>query len=192
MDLSGYLKRIGFDQNVQADLGHLNKIQKSHLLQVPFENLNIHLGIPIHLGKNQLYQKIVEEKRGGFCYELNGLFYHLLKRLGYDVQMLAAAVGDDKKGYGPEFDHLTLLATIDGQEYISDVGFGEFSFHPLPFQFDKKIKDARGIFHFDTEGDYIRVLKEEDGQSKPQYRFKKIYRSIEEYEALLYIPSDIP
>ena len=86
-------------------------MHRAHLLAVPFENLDIHLGRPISLDQDALFGKIVTRRRGGFCYELNGLFALLLRELGFEVTLLSAGVARADGGFGPEFDHLTLLVS---------------------------------------------------------------------------------
>ena len=86
--LKPYLERIGLDLPLAADAESLRRLQMAHLLHVPFENLDIALGRPIRLGLTTLYDKIVTHRRGGFCYELNGLFAWLLDDLGFEVTYL--------------------------------------------------------------------------------------------------------
>ena len=80
MDIRTYLERIGYDKSVRPDLESLFGLHCTHLLTVPFENLDIHIRVPIQLSKGALWDKIVVHKRGGFCYELNGMFAWLLKQ----------------------------------------------------------------------------------------------------------------
>ena len=87
----------------EPTLETLRALHKAHMLAVPFENLDIHLGRPIVLDEDRLYRKIVGERRGGFCYELNGLFAALLRELGYEVTLLSARVSCEQGGFGPEF-----------------------------------------------------------------------------------------
>src|SRR5215470_12755794 len=143
MSRSAYLSRIGVGStDLPADETTLRLLQRQHLLSVPFENLDIHWKRPIVLDTNRFYQKIVEEKRGGFCYELNGLFNELLVDLGYKTRLVSARVFDVGKGeFGPEFDHMIVIVTIGGQEYIADVGFGDFSAEPLLLDVEKEQAD---------------------------------------------------
>src|SRR5215470_1616306 len=107
----------------------LRRLHAAHMLAVPFENLSIHVGEPISLGVDALYDKIVRRRRGGFCYELNGLFAWLLRHLGFTVTLLSARVAQPDGGFTPEFDHLALVVPdIDGADWLADVGFGD-SFH---------------------------------------------------------------
>jgi len=94
----------------------------AHLLSAPFENLSIHWHEPIVLTDEALFQKIVLRQRGGFCYELNGLFASLLRTLGFQVEMLSAGVMNKRGEFGPEFDHMTLMVTL-AERWLVDVGF---------------------------------------------------------------------
>lgn len=81
MNVSDYLKRIGICHAIEPTLSNLRRLHLSHMRSVPFENLDIHMGNVIELSLPKLYKKIVVDRRGGFCYELNGLFYWLLALL---------------------------------------------------------------------------------------------------------------
>ena len=97
--------------------------KKNHLLNIPFENLDIHYGKTIILDPLRLQQKNPAYSKGGdFCYELNGLFYHLLWQLGFDVQMISARVNDGQGNYGPPFDHMALVVRLE-EPWLIDVGF---------------------------------------------------------------------
>src|SRR5262245_34969656 len=109
MEIQAYLDRINYHGPREPTAEALRALHRAHMLAVPFENLDIRLGRPIVLGEAALYDKIVRRRRGGFCHELNGLFATLLRELGFDVTMLSARVARVAGGFGPEFDHLTLL-----------------------------------------------------------------------------------
>src|SRR5262245_35618854 len=113
MNSRAYLRRIGVAGPVRADARTLKRLHRQHLFTVPFENLSIHLSQAVQLDEASLYDKIVRRRRGGFCYELNGLFAALLRRLGYPVTLLSAGVARAGGGFGPEFDHLLLLVELD-------------------------------------------------------------------------------
>jgi N-hydroxyarylamine O-acetyltransferase len=106
-------------------------LQNFHLKAIPFENLDIHLNNPIILDIDSIYDKIINRNRGGFCHELNGLFYCLLKQTGFEVKMISAEVFGKNGIYSEDFDHMGIIADIGGQSYLVDVGFGKFSFSPL-------------------------------------------------------------
>ena len=131
MDVSAYLNRINYTTQVETDKDTLFRLQKAHLLSVPFENLDIHYKIPIILEKDSFFNKIVTQKRGGFCYELNGLFYELLKAIGFQVHRVSARVHGKDGEYSQEYDHMALLVILDKEKYLVDVGFGKFTLEPL-------------------------------------------------------------
>ena len=128
MNIDKYLDRIGLKTAPKTDLSGLQLLQSNHLYNVPFENLDIHIGRTIILDYQRIYEKIVQQKRGGFCHELNGLFYLVLCELGFDAKRISARVINDQNLPGHEYGHMTILVTIDGEEWLTDVGFGRFSF----------------------------------------------------------------
>lgn len=186
MDHKAYLDRIGYSGALQPILGVLQQLQKAHLLGVPFENLDIHDGVPIELDAERIYDKVVRRRRGGFCYELNGLFLELLTWIGFDARRISAKVYDASDGtYTPEYDHMALLVTIEGEEYLSDVGFGEFSFAPLKLFLGQVQPDARGNYRFDRhDADYYRVSRIENGEVRPEYIFSKEERTYDEFTGM--------
>src|SRR2546428_10247597 len=124
MESKTYMERIGYRGPLRPSVEVLRKLHRRHMLSVPFENLDIHLGPPIILSENAFYNKIIERRRGGFCYELNGSFASLLKKLGFKVSMLSACVARKGGGFSPDFEHMTLLVQLKGP-WLVDVGFGD-------------------------------------------------------------------
>lgn len=131
MNVSDYLKRIGFSSEIGIDYATLQLLQQSHLMTVPFENIDIHSGKNISLNIRSIFRKVVERNRGGYCYELNGLFHWLLTSIGFNSTILSGRVRSNNNKFGPEFDHMVLLVSLD-DEYIVDVGFGDSSRNPVP------------------------------------------------------------
>jgi N-hydroxyarylamine O-acetyltransferase len=131
MKATRYLDRIHYRGEISVDASCLEALTRAHLGAVPFENFDIHLGRPIRLDTPSLFHKIVDRRRGGFCYELNGLFAWLLRELGFDVELLSARVYRKGKS-GQDFDHMALRVNIDDKSYLVDVGFGDGS--PLPLE----------------------------------------------------------
>lgn len=119
-----YLRRIAFTAALQPSLATLNALHQSHMLHVPFENLDIALGRGVSLDADVVLDKIIQQKRGGFCYELNGAFALLLRSLGFEVTYLAARVYQGE-ALGPPFDHMLLAVKLGDQYYLADVGFGD-------------------------------------------------------------------
>ncbi|PKG41555.1 arylamine N-acetyltransferase family protein [Psychroflexus sp. MES1-P1E] len=183
MDISQYLKRIDFQGATSIDEDVLFKLQKKHLLNIPFENLDIHYGKKINLSIDEIYQKIIIDKRGGFCYELNGLFHYLLKQIGFNAKLISARVHTKNGEYSPEYDHLAIIVNIENNEYLVDVGFGKFSLEPLQLQTTERIEDAFGQFKFDKHDiNYYRINEIINNNLIPQYIFRDKERKFQEFE----------
>jgi len=171
MDTAAYLERIGYRGPLAPTAETLRRLQLAHLLSVPFENLSIHAGEPIVLDDEALFDKIVVRGRGGFCYELNGLFAALLRSLGFKVEMLSAAVKGRAGEFGPEFDHMALLVTL-AERWLVDVGFGDSFVEPLLL--DERAEQAQGAraYRIDEDGDRLILMqRERAGGWEAQYRF---------------------
>ncbi len=185
MNITHYLARIGIHKKPAISKQVLFDLQEAHLRNIPFENLDIHYYKKIILDVDTFYHKIVMNKRGGFCYELNGLFYQLLKHIGFNVKMVSGRVYLDKVSYGNEFDHLAIVATIENQNYLVDVGFGKFSLKPLEIQMEDEIADTFGNFKFEGyDSDYIRINEVQNDDLIPQYMFKMQERDLLEFEGM--------
>jgi N-hydroxyarylamine O-acetyltransferase len=170
MNVEAYLQRIGYDGGQIPDAETLRNLHHAHLLAVPFENLDIHLGRPIVLDEKSFYEKIVLRRRGGFCYEANGLFAALLRELGFDVTLLSARVMDGGKP-GPEFDHLTLLVQLE-ERWLADVGFGDSFREPLRLDDPNEQRQTHGAYRLARDGEQWTVLARSSGNVwKPQYGF---------------------
>jgi len=182
MKIEQYLDRIGYAGTVDVSFDVLSKLQAAHLNHIPFENLDIHNGIKIDL--YNLYDKIVVRQRGGFCYELNGLFYQLLLQVGFNVKMVSARVYDGEKEYSPEFDHMALIVQLNSDRYLVDVGFGEFALHPIKIEINTEVNDPRGVFRIKQFDDVYMVAekKGESGGFIPEYIFSEKERRIEEFQ----------
>ena len=180
MNVEAYLKRINYNGPLEPTPETLRALQVAHLFAVPFENLSIHAGEPIVLEEGALYSKIVEKKRGGFCYECNGLFAGLLRALGFEVAMLGAGVAHREGGFGPIFDHMTLMVTL-ADRWLVDVGFGDSFLEPL-------LLDERGeqeSFRIDDDGDYLVLTRCNDQRVwEPQYRFTLQPYGFADYEEM--------
>ena len=174
MNIHRYAARIGYAGPLTPSLATFRGLHVAHLTAVPFENLDIGWGVPITLDRERIYQKIVENRRGGFCYELNGLFAWLLAEIGFQVALLAAQDHGADGVYGPEFDHLTLrVETTDTDEpWLADVGWGDSFRQPLRLDSTEPQVDGARLYRIDQEGEY-RFLwqRDERGVWEQQYRF---------------------
>ncbi len=171
MNIKAYLERINYHGSLAPTAETLRDLQVAHLLAVPFENLSIHARQPIVLEDEALFTKIVEGRRGGFCYEANGLFAALLRALGFDVRMLSAGVADAEGGFGPDFDHMTLMVTLE-QRWLVDVGFGDSFLEPLLLdEWSEQVQGSRA-YRIVPDGTHL-ILMQRDGDDewKAQYRF---------------------
>jgi N-hydroxyarylamine O-acetyltransferase len=183
MDREKYLARIGIENaGLIPDLGVLKMLQRQHLLNVPFENLDIHWQRPIVLDTEVFYRKIVEENRGGFCYELNGLFNELLRDIGFQTRIVSARVANANGGHGPEYDHLAILVIIGETHYLADVGFGSFTTEPLELRPDVEQSDPAGVFVIrEHTEDYFEVVKKNGDGLQSEYIFKPLGRDLSEF-----------
>lgn len=169
-DLTAYLQRIAYDGPLEPTLETLRRLHRAHMLAVPFENLSIHIREEIILDDRALFSKIVKQRRGGFCYELNGLFAFLLRALGFDVAKLSAGVTGEDGGFDPDFDHMALMVRLEDR-WLADVGFGDSFIEPL--RLDERAEQLQdGIsYRIESEGERLILLRREGEMWKPQYRF---------------------
>jgi N-hydroxyarylamine O-acetyltransferase len=146
MDINGYLRRINSTGILRSDLDMLRELQHKHVFAIPFETLDIHNQIPIILKTNLLFQKVIRDRRGGYCYELNVLFHHLLNLCGFDVNLVAGRLHHGSNRYGREFEHLALIVNLNGRNWLVDVGYGDFSLAPLAIAPGEIQSDGRNYY----------------------------------------------
>jgi N-hydroxyarylamine O-acetyltransferase len=124
-DLSAYFERIGFDAEARPDRETLAALVAAHTATIPFENLNPFLGLPVQLAPEALVDKLVRQRRGGYCYEQNGLFSHVLETIGFEFTPLAARVQwNVPDGAVTGRTHKLLLVQLPEGLVLADVGFG--------------------------------------------------------------------
>ena len=184
IDVNAYLERMNYAGSREPSAQTLRDLQLAHLGSVPFENLSIHSNEPIVLDDAALFEKVVGRKRGGFCYELNGLFAALLRALGFEVEMLSASVASPDGSFGPDFDHMTLLVKLD-QRWIADVGFGDSFLEPLLLDEPGEQLQGARAYKFEIEDNH-RVLMQRsyDGTWAAQYRFTLTPHQYGDYSAM--------
>jgi N-hydroxyarylamine O-acetyltransferase len=184
VNVTSYLARIGYSGPTEPTADVLRQIHRAHMLSVPFENLDIALERKILLDTEAFVRKIVEERRGGFCYELNGAFAALLEALGFKVTLLSARVPRQDSIETPEFDHLTLRVDLE-EPWLADVGFGDFVLDPLRLQVGFEQKQDAGVFRIVEHGDDLRIEKlQGNGSAIEQYRFTLQPRRLEEFAGM--------
>ena len=170
MNVARYLQRINYHGPTTPSPDTLRALQLAHLRAVPFENLSIHAGEPIVLNDVALFDKIVQRRRGGFCYECNGLFAALLRALGFDVAMLSAEVANTQGGYTRPFDHMVLMVK-ETRRWLVDVGFGDSFLHPLLLDERGEQAEAARAYRIAEEGEYLVLRQGELNDWQAQYRF---------------------
>ncbi|XP_074864886.1 arylamine N-acetyltransferase, pineal gland isozyme NAT-10-like [Carettochelys insculpta] len=152
MSIEEYLDRIGYqDSHEKHDLETLTAIFQHHIRAIPFENLSIHCRETITLDLDQIYNKIVRKKRGGWCMEHNQLLWWVLKTLGYDTTILGAYIYSlPQNTYASHMTHLLLKVEIDNKAYILDGGFGASYqiWQPMELISGKDQPQRPGIFRF--------------------------------------------
>ena len=172
MDIAAYLERINYRGSTRPSAESLRDLHRAHLLAVPFENLDIHLGNPILLDEDALFEKIVHKQRGGFCYELNGLFAALLRELGFRVAMLNSLIPETHNGCGMVYDHPILLVELD-ERWIVDVGFGDAYRLPLKLDDGGEQMGVGVAYRISPDGDGRWTFRErlENGEWEFYYAF---------------------
>lgn len=179
MYISHYLDRIGYTGDLQPSAATLKALQQAHLLAIPYENLDIHLGRRLTLDTQAIYQKIVIEGRGGWCYEMNGLFAWALRELGFQVTLLASAVNRAAHGDRAERNHLILRVDLE-RPYLADVGFGNGFRFPLPLAAGRYPHDFQE-FELVADDNHWRLL--DLGTGGPGYDFTLEPRQMSDFAA---------
>jgi N-hydroxyarylamine O-acetyltransferase len=147
MNLERYLERIKYSGSLESNLETLVGVHRNHLLHIPYENLDIHFGRTLQLNPARAFEKIVLEKRGGWCYEMNGLLAWVLREIGFEVQYLACAVGQTNASA----NHLALKVNLE-QAYLADAGFGNGLIEPIPLKSGVYTQQSRA-FQLEQRGE---------------------------------------
>src|ERR1700757_5312205 len=183
MDTASYLARIGYAGPTDPTAETLTALHLAHLYTVPFENLDISLGRNITCDLERFFHKIVDLRRGGFCYELNGAFAALLRELGFQVTLLSARVAREDGSASPEFDHMALRVDLD-EPWLADVGFGDSFLDPLRLIPDIEQEQYGQRFRIAAVGDVMIVQRQLANRTwKSQFRFTQTPRQLDDFEA---------
>lgn len=177
MDLGGYLTRIGLDGRPRPDLGTLHAIVAAHNRSIPFENLDPLLGIPVaDLSAEALFAKLVDRRRGGYCYEHNGLLGYVLEELGFEVERLSGRVvwmrADDAPL--PAQTHNVLSVAVPGADgrYLVDVGFGGQTLtSPIRLEAGPVQQTRHEPYRLTRHGDHHTLAAQIRGEWQPLYTF---------------------
>lgn len=129
MNIEEYIDRIGYDGNISCDINCLKSLHRKHVMTIPFEALDVQLKRKIDLNLERIYKKVIIDKRGGYCYELNFLFHSFLTSIGFKSSLISARIFDDGS-YGPEFDHMSIVVSLQDL-WLVDVGYGDLFIEPI-------------------------------------------------------------
>jgi len=192
LNVPAYLDRIAYTGPLAPTAEVLRNLHRAHMLSVPFENLDIALGRTIVCDEDAFVRKIVERRRGGFCYELNGAFARLLRAIGFDVTLLSARVPRDDGHDGPEFDHLALRIDLH-EPWLADVGFGDSFLEPLLLRSGAEQSHDGWAYRVVDCGNSLRMERaERHGAWKRQYSFTLTPRSLNDFAAMCHYHQTSP
>ena len=183
LKIESYIDRLGYTGPLKVDEATLIGLHDHHVRTVPFEDLDIHIGQPLSLDYRCLYEKVVINRRGGFCYELNSLFYILLKNIGFDCHMVSARIYEEEDELSAPFDHMSLLVYLDST-WLIDVGYGNLFVKPIKLFENTVVQGHSKYFKINRLDDNLYLLRESlDGiHFSNRYQFDTTPRHISEFE----------
>lgn len=178
MDVQEYLKRLAVEKSTPT-LDYLSILQKNHMEKIPFENLDVTRKVKIELDLYRIYNKVIGQHRGGYCYELNGIFQQLLTELGFKSHLIACTV-NKQTGWAKPDTHAAILVQLD-QAYLVDVGFGDSVRRPVPLTGEERT-DVSGTYRVNQTAEGIYDLQRYEEQKwKILYRFSDLPKQIGEF-----------
>ena len=141
-EIDMYMKRLGLQRRAEPDLEFLTELQRRHISTIPFENLDIIAGRPVSLDRERLFEKIIVNKRGGVCSELNTLYNWLLASLGYEVVSYSSRIIAKTRPIQAR-SHRIIAVTIGEDRYLTDVGFN-YEHHRIPIKLEEGLEQSDG------------------------------------------------
>ncbi len=170
-NLDDYLARIDYTGPVAVDVATLTAIHRRHLLSVTYENIDVQLGVPLDTDPHKAFDKIVNRRRGGWCYEMNGLLGWALTEIGFDITPVAGGVARALIGDAALGNHLVLLADLDSR-WVVGAGFGDGFIEPLPLR-EHQFNDRGFNFRLEKQTDgYWRLHNHQFGAA-PSFDFNE-------------------
>ncbi|WP_232661023.1 arylamine N-acetyltransferase family protein [Pseudonocardia sp. TRM90224] len=177
MDVDAYLARINAARPAAPTVDALTELMRAHIRNVPFENYDIVFKVPLSLAVDDLFDKVVRRGRGGFCYELNGLFAELLRELDYEVTLVSAFDVDADGRRGPDFEHLRLVVGTEAGPMIVDIGNGARWDRPVPLRVGE-----HGHFRVEHDGEvWWTATRGKDGQWEREWSWTAQPRELAEF-----------
>jgi len=178
MDIDKYLNRFKALPFKEVSLQNLSNLQNLHLQHIPFENLDVIRKVPIYLNLNTIYEKIVDRHRGGYCYEVNGLFHALLQKLGYDAHLVSATVLRKTGQWAKPDTHAAIFVYLD-KPYLVDVGFGALCPRiPIPVNRDKITTVDATYSITDIDDEFIDLIYRGQSEKRTLYRINKTHKTL--------------
>jgi len=171
-DLLAYRSRIGLAELPRPDEDGLVAVQRAHRLAIPFENLDIPLGHGISVDPDAIFRKLVTARRGGYCFEQNGLFLSALQAMGFHARPLLARVWLFATETPPK-THMLNLVSFGDEAWIADAGFGGSYTPPMPLA-ELAVTGADGVSHRlarDAQFGWMLERRDESGSWSRQYSF---------------------
>ena len=182
--LSSYFERIGYTGSISPTIETLRGIHKHHVQSIPFENLNPLLKIPVALDLESIRRKLVDSRRGGWCFEHNHLLKYVLETIGFNVKGMGARVlWSLPEGIVTARGHMLLLVDVEGMPYIADAGFGGVTLTaPLKLETDVVQQTPHESFRIvKPQDDYVLQVQIKE-EWKPVYRFNLQEHYLPDYE----------
>jgi N-hydroxyarylamine O-acetyltransferase len=182
--LDRYCARVGYAGPREPSLAVLRALHQRHAEAIPFENLNPLLGLPVPLDAASLERKMLDEGRGGWCFEQNWLFQRALEAIGFEVRGRAARVvwGTPEGPVGAR-SHMVLEVAVEGRAWLADVGFGGVTLTgPLDFESREPQDTPHEPFRLNQSGDGDYLLAVQLEQWTPMYRFRREEQLLPDYE----------
>lgn len=180
-DLDAYLNVHDQDEDRYV---YLDELISNFVERVPFENINVQNGWDIALDNGSMLQKIINERRGGYCYENNRLFHEYLKSKGFESYLISAKINTPFGYWSREGSHMSIITVMDGEKFVTDVGFGDLPSKKIPLTKSDSISDVNGIYkaEYINETDFD-VLKYDEFKDEWTilYRAKDIERNLEDF-----------
>lgn len=185
VDLDGYLRRINYSGSIAPTLETLQAIHRLHPQAIPFENLNPLMELPVRLQLSDIEQKLVVERRGGYCFEHNLLLKAVLESMDFSVTPLAAGVLMGNADAEPSLSHMLLLVDVGGVPHIADVGFGgQTPTAPLRLKADVEQETPHGRYRLAGGYPKWRLDAEIAGVWTELYEFILTPRTLDDYVAM--------
>lgn len=183
-----YAARIGVElpEEIRPDYNLLRRLHFAHCTTVPYENLDILRGVPLSLDIDRLFEKVVEQRRGGYCFELNGLFAWLLRRLGYGVREYAGRFLRHEEEIPMRRHRVLAVKTEDGAVYLCDVGTGQAAPRwPILLREGMEQRQFGECYRFERDGFLGWVLTElHEGEWRDAYSFTEEAQLPVDFEAV--------